>query len=56
MIGQEVLFTADMKLTTKKEEFLSSKTNKSRFVKFLSSYLEDKKITTIQATGIANIQ
>ena len=47
LIGQEVLFTDDMKLTTKKEEFLSNKSNKSRFVKFLAKYLEKKNLKTI---------
>ena len=55
LIGQEVLFTDDMKLTTKKEEFLSNKSNKSRFVKFLANYLEKKNLKTIQARGDADV-
>ena len=34
-VGREVLFTEDMNLCMKKEEFLSCKENKSRFLKIL---------------------
>ena len=51
----KIHFTPEMKLTMKKDEFFSSKSNKVRFLKFLRKILEENAITVIQAPGYADL-
>lgn len=50
-LGREVVFVPSMKITPSKEEFLSSKGNKSRFVDQLAELLTQKGISVIKASG-----
>ena len=52
---REALFSPEMKLTPKKEEFLLCKKNKARFVNLLSDYLRGKGLKTIQAKADADL-
>ena len=54
-VGREVLFSEEMILTTKKEEFLSNKANKSRFIKMLATYLANRCVHVIQAKDDADV-
>ena len=47
VIGREIHFTPEMKLTVKKDEFLSCKSNKEGFLKFLRKTLKENAITVI---------
>ena len=51
----KIHFTPEMKLTVKKDEFLSCKSNKVRFLQFLRKILEENAITVIQAPGDADL-
>ena len=53
--GKEVSFTTDMVLTTKKEEFLSNKVNKSRFLHFLAKYMQERGFVVVQAQEDADV-
>lgn len=55
VIGRKIHFTPEMKLTMKKDEFFSCKSNKVRFLKFLRKILEENAITVIQAPGDADL-
>lgn len=52
--GREVYFTLEMKMTTRKEDFLSNTSNKVRFLRFLSTQLKSKGFTVKQASGDAD--
>ena len=54
-IGVKVHFTSSMTLQTKKEEFLSNKHNKQRFITLLSQRLEQAGCEIHQARGDANV-
>jgi hypothetical protein len=49
--GREVVFVPSMKITTSKEDFVSSKVNKSRFVAQLAELLTQKGISVMYASG-----
>lgn len=49
--GREVVFVPSMKITTSKEDFLSSKVNTSRFVTQLAEFLTQNGISVIYASG-----
>ncbi len=55
MKGREVIFTQEMQLIMRKEEFLSSKSNKSRFLKALGSYLQERGLRIVQAESDADL-
>ena len=55
VLGREVVFVPSMKITTSKEEFLSSKVNKSRFVEQLAELLSRKGISVLKASGDADL-
>ena len=50
-----VTFTADMYVTTKKEQFLANKENKQRFIFMLSEELQKKNCQTHHASGDADL-
>ena len=54
-IGATVQFTPSMALQTKKEEFLSNKQNKQRFIALLSKRLEQAGCEIHQARGDADV-
>ena len=54
-IGVTVHFTSSMALQTKKEEFLSNKHNKQRFIALLSQTLEQAGCEIHQARGDADV-
>ena len=54
-IGVTVHFTSSTTLHTKKEEFLSNKHNKHRFIALLSQRLEQAGCEIHQATGNADV-
>ena len=53
--GPTVIFAGETSLKLKKNEFLSNKVNKQRFLHFLGSSLESAGCTTIHAKGDADI-
>ena len=55
MQGQEVVFTLDMKLTLRKDEFLSNTKNKARFVCALLTHFREHSFTVLQAGGDADV-
>ena len=54
-VGREIFFTADMQLKLKKEEFLSCKKNKARFICALADHLRAKGVSVSQASGDADV-
>lgn len=55
MQGREVIFNGSMQLVMKKEEFLACKSNKSRFIKALGSYLKENGFNVIHSEGDADL-
>ena len=55
IIGREIFFTADMQLKVKKDEFLSCKKNKARFICALAVYLRSKDFVVVQASSDADV-
>lgn len=53
--GREVHFTSEMKLTTKKEDFLSCTSNKARFLRALGNFLEERGIDILHASADADL-
>ena len=53
--GREVMFSPEMTLTPKTEEFISCKKNKARFINVLFDYLRGKGMETIQAKTDADL-
>jgi len=53
--GSTVVLTPQTVLSLTKSEFLSSKANKHRFLRILSSYLERAGCSTTQASGDADV-
>jgi len=53
--GTTVTFTADMRLTMKKEQFLANRQNKQRFIFMLSEELQKKNCETHHASGDADL-
>ena len=53
--GALVNFTLDMRLNMKKEVFLSNNNNKDKFLKMLSSKLQESGYTCIQASADADV-
>lgn len=49
VIGQEILFTNDMKLNNTKEEFLSNPQNQQRFLVELGKHMNAREIVAIHA-------
>lgn len=55
MVGRQVFFTEEMTLCMKKEEFLSCKTNKGRFLKLLGNHLEAVGFRIFHSEGDADV-
>ncbi|XP_013394769.1 uncharacterized protein LOC106162148 [Lingula anatina] len=55
IMSTAVMFTGEMKLQSRKEEFLANKENKQRFIKFLGDKLERAGVEVIQAAGDADL-
>lgn len=55
VVGNEVQYTADMYLKTKKDVFLSSTSNKSRFLIDLAVHLRSKSISVIESPSDADV-
>ena len=53
--GGEVLYTADMKLLMRKEQFLSCKANKARFLADITAHFRSKFVTVLQAKDDADV-
>lgn len=53
--GPTVTFTEDMKVTLKKDDFLSNSKNKQRFINMLSQFLKKSNCTTYHADGDADV-
>ena len=54
-VGATVDFSADMKITMKREIFLANSTNKQRFINLLSDRLKSKGCETFHADGDADL-
>ena len=54
-VGREIFFTADMQLKVKKEEFLSCKKNKARFICASADHLRAKGVSVSQASGDTDV-
>lgn len=54
-IGATVTFTADMTLTMKKDEFLTNRENKQKFIFMLSAVLQKANCETYHASGDADL-
>ncbi|KAK3713979.1 hypothetical protein QZH41_005649 [Actinostola sp. cb2023] len=53
--GPMVVFDPDMVITLKKDEFLSNKANKQRFINLLADRLKQAECSILQATGDADL-
>ena len=54
-VGKQTLFTKDMQLKVRKEEFLACKSNKQRFIDLLAEHLTNKNFTVRQARADADV-
>ena len=54
-VGKEVVFAPEMKLTTTKEDFLSSTKNKTKFIEQFGKFLSEKGCEVIYADGDADV-
>ena len=54
-VGQKVMFTSNMPLKSKKENFLANADNKQNFINFLSERLQANGVNCIKAPGDADV-